>query len=168
MYDNRRQIQELEGFTGFDLSNVLLDSTPLQSSLVCKQMRYMSKMTHTYPFNKTTSRRISSTYTTYLEVGVHNLIKGYYAVESCFGLLGTEFKRVNNLISFINGFKPAKDLKISKNSASNFKHRRTMLRPVPNTKENRAFALYIKTHFIHYIKIRARKNLISSMISFSL
>lgn len=150
LYDNRRQIQEPEGFTGFDLSNVLLDSTPLQSSLVCKQMRYMSKMTYILPYNKNTSRRRVSVYKSYLEVGVRNFIKGYLSSEPCFGLLGHEFKFMKHLISFINGFESTKDLKISLTSISNLKHRRIIIKPVPQTKENKAFAQYVKSRLPHF------------------
>ena len=43
-------------------------------------------------------------YKSYLEVGVRNFIKGYLAEFPCFGLKGSEFKRYNDLISFIYGF----------------------------------------------------------------
>lgn len=150
LYDNRRQITEPEGFKGFDLSSHLLDSLPLQTVKDCKRIRFLSKITINKPYTKTTTRRGGSVYKTYLEVGVRNFIKGYLSKEPCFCLTGSEFPSIKALISFIFGFMPTKGLKISKTSVSNLKLRRIILRPVPNTKENKAFAQYVKYHIPHF------------------
>jgi len=144
LYDNRRQIIEPNGFEGFDLSKNIFDSTPLVSSTECAKIRYLSKLTYILPYNKNTSFRSGKVYKSYLVVGVRNFIKGYYSTEPCFGLKGTEFKRVNDLISFIYDFYSTKGIKVSNSSISNLKKRKIIIKPVPNTKENVEFAHYVK------------------------
>lgn len=148
-FDNRRQIIE-EGLVGFDLSDNLQDSLPLPSVNACKRIRFLSKVISNKPYTKTTTRKSSSVYKTFLEVGVRNFLKGYLSKEKCFGLLGNEFLTVTALISFILGFVPAKGLKISHGSVSNLKHRQIIFRSVPNTKENIAFARYVKDHLPYF------------------
>ena len=89
-------------------------------------------------------------YKNYLEVGVINFIKGYLAKVPCLGLKGTEFKRVNDLISFIYGFEYAKELKLTNTSISNLKHRIITFRPVPKTVENIAFTNYVKSKLPYF------------------
>ena len=152
LYDNRRQIVETPDFEGHDLSNKLLDSKPLQNSNACKTMRFLSKLPHSKPYNKITSGRSGNTYKSFIEVGVRSFIKGYFSSDPCFGfgLKGTEFASVNPLISFIKDFDLTKDLKISNSSISRLKNRRSIQKPVPCTKENKAFAEYIKEHIPHF------------------
>jgi len=83
-------------------------------------------------------------------LGVINFIKGYLAKVPCFGLKGTEFKRVNDLISFIYGFESAKELKLTNTSISNLKHRKIIFRPVPKTFENIAFTNYVKSKLPYF------------------
>lgn len=149
-YDNRRIIIAPKDFTGFDMSNVLFDSRPLATKNQCASLRFFAKLTYTLPFNKFLSRRKGSFYKSFLEVGVRNFLKGYLSKEPCFGLRGNEFKRVKDLIAFIYGFTPAKELRLSFSSISNLKYRKIIFRPVPNTKENIAFSKYIKSKISYF------------------
>ena len=150
LFDNRRRIVEPEGFKGFDLSQELFDSKPLASKKECLNARFLSKLTYTLPFNKHLSKRKRSIYKSYLEVAVRNFLKGYLSKKPCFGLRGTEFKRVKDLIAFIYGFRPTKELKLSVKAISNLKHRKIIFRPVPKTSENVAFCYYVKGELPHF------------------
>jgi hypothetical protein len=153
-YDNRRSIVEPSDFKGYDMSNNLFDSKPLVSTLVCSQLRFLSKLAFKLPYLKSTPVRSSSksVYKSYLEVGVRNFIKGYLSEEPCFGLKGSEFKRYNDLMSFIYGFDQAKDIKLSKQSVSNLKRRKLIFRPVPRTKENLEFMEYVVSKLPYFDK----------------
>jgi hypothetical protein len=153
-YDNRRSIVEPKDFTGYDMSNNLFDSKPLESILVCSKLRFLSKLAFKIPYLKSSPTRGSSktAYKTFLEVGIRNFIKGYFSLLPCFGLKGTEFKRYQDLIDFIYGFYQAKDVKLSKQSISQLKRRRLILRPVPKTKENLEFVEYVVSKLPYFDK----------------
>jgi len=152
LYDNRRIIKEPKGIPGYDMSGQLFDSKPFTNVIECSQQRFQSKFAFTIPYLKSTPvrRNTRTSYKNYLEIGVRNLIKGYFAIEPCFGFKGTEFKRYNDIISFIFGFDQSKDIQISKQSISNLKNRQIIIRPVPKTRENIEFATYIKSKFPHF------------------
>lgn len=156
-YDNRRQIEHNK-LEDFDMSNKLLDSIPLISSDECLRMRFLSKLPFTLPYNKNTSRRKVSKYRSFLDVAVRNFLKGYLAKEPLFGLKGSEFDRYQDIMSFIYGFELAKDIRLSKQSISNLKHRRIIFKTVPQTKETIAFAQYIKEKIPGFSSIDFFKN----------
>jgi hypothetical protein len=156
LFDNRREIVEPDGFKEFDLSNILLDSKPLRDKEECLHFRFLSKFSNIKPYLKTYPSSVvtMAKYRSYLEVGVRNFIKGYLAKEPCFGLLGTEFTSYGDIIHFIYGFNQAKGIKISKQSVSQLKQRRLILRPVPNTEENQLFSAYISS-LIPYFDVQS-------------
>jgi hypothetical protein len=145
-YDNRRVIVEPKGFEGFDMSDKLFDSQPQNSVMECSKKRFLSKFSYSTPYLKTTPVRNSSKakYKSKIEVGVRNFIKGYFAANPLFGLKGNEFRCYRDIINVIIGFNQAKEVRISKSSISYLKNKQTFLRPVPRTRENIAFAEYIK------------------------
>jgi len=147
LFDNRREIIESKDLNTYDMSNCLLDSKPLKTKEECLHFRFLSKFSFLKPFLRNSPNNLItiSKYRSYLEVGVRNFIKGYLAKEPCFGLKGTEFKTYGEIIHFICGFTHAKCIKISRQSISQLKQRRLILRPVPKTEENKMFALYIAT-----------------------
>lgn len=148
-HDNRRRFIEAPWMTQtgfFDFSNMLLDSEPLENTSHCKAKRFVSKFAITVPYNKNNSNKNTTTYKSNLEVGVRNFIKAFYSKTYTFGLSGSEFSNSKDIITFISGFKPTKDLKISVSSISKLKNRRLIWRPVPHTMENVEFCAYVKQH----------------------
>lgn len=153
-HDNRRQIIEPPGFKGHNLSNTLLDSKPIITGPQVLQMRSLSRFPFTLSFNKQTSIRSGTTYKSYLDVGVRNFIKSYVAKQPLFGLRGDEFKSYKELLAFINEFDSTKlknfNVKISKQSISNLKHRKLIWRPVPSTSETESWVRYIQCRLPHF------------------
>ena len=152
LFDNRRVIIDTSSIHNFDMSSTLVDSKPYKTKDECRRQRFISKFPNINPYLKTTPTRKNSKsiYRDYLEIGYRNFIKGYLADEPLFGFKGDEFKRYKHLISFIQGFNLSKELKISFQSISQLKLRKAILRPVPNTRENIAFAAYIKSKIPYF------------------
>ena len=149
-YDNRRQIVEPKDLRDYDMSKQVFDSVPLHNIKICARNRFLFKLPYLLPYNQTSARRRNQSYRCYLEVGVRNFLKGYLSKAPCFGLQGCEFALVKEIINFIHGFEPAKSIRISPASISNLKHRKIILRPVPNTPENIAFTQYVKQKFPYF------------------
>jgi hypothetical protein len=143
-YDNRRQIVETEDFKDHDMSNKLFDSRPLHSKSDCIRLRFLSKLPFNLPYQRNSSKSKNTSYKSYLNIAIRNFIKGYLAKEPRFGLKGTEIKSYKDIMSFISGFEPAKDVKLSKQSISNLKHRRMVFKPVIKTKDTLTFANFVK------------------------
>jgi len=152
LYDNRRIIEETKGYKGFDMSVNLFDSKPFTTPLECSRQRFISRFAFKLPYLKAAPVKANykSIYKSYLEVGVRSFLKRYLAEKPFFGLKGNEFKGYKELISFITGYDQTNGIKISKQSISALKHRKLILRPVPNTRENIAFAAYLKTVLPHF------------------
>jgi len=79
----------------------------------------------------------------YLEIAVKNFIKGYLNKEPLFGLKGNEFLNYKELLEFIHGYEPAKNIHFSTQSISNFKHRKMVLKPVVKKEETSGFTDYV-------------------------
>lgn len=151
LYDNRREIIEPENFEGFDLSKVLLDSKPFKNKEDSLQFRFLSKFAHKKSYLKSvTPSKTKNKYKSYIEVGIRNFIKGYLSKEPCFGLNGTEFLSYGEIMHFIFGFDHAKCVKLTRHSISHLKQRKIIIRPVPNTPENRRFADYIQSKLPYF------------------
>lgn len=154
LYDNRRSIIEPKGFVGYDMSNRLLDSVPFKDGVTCYQRRFLSRFAFKTPYLKASPISIASKsqYRSYFEIAARNLVKGYLAPQPCFKLRGDEFASYKTLSDFIYAFEQPKSERISysKQAISNIKHRRIILRPVPKTRENLAFARYIQTKLPHF------------------
>jgi hypothetical protein len=153
-YDNRRRI--LDNFnkysTDVDLSNKLLDSEPLEGIYQCKTLRFLSKFPITKPFNKNNANKATTGYKSGLEIGIRNFIKAYYSKNENFGLKGTEFRYVKDMITFISGYESTKvnKIKISTHSITRLRHRKLFHRPVPRTSENLRFCNYIKQTYPYF------------------
>ena len=108
------------------MSNILLDSEPLQSVDQCRTLRFLSKFPFVTPFNKSNNNvlKTPTIYKSNIEMAVRNFIKGYYSMNEKFGLVGNEFKYAKDLITFILGDKSTRGIKISTHSISKLKNRR--------------------------------------------
>jgi len=149
-YDNRRMIKEPNNNTDSDMSNKLFDSTPLHNNMECLHQRFLSRLPFSLPFHKNTSKTKSPKYKSFLDVAVRNFIKGYLSKQPCFGLKGDEFKSYKDLMKFIYGNVSAKDIKLTKQSISNLKHRKIIFRPVLKTKETMEFTKYLKDNIPYF------------------
>lgn len=151
LYDNRRNIIENKDFDGYDMSEHFFDSKPFSTTHECLYRRFLSKFSHTKPYIKTSPVRVTrSSYRSYVEIAARTFIKGYLAESPCFGLRGDEFPYYKSIISFIKGFDLTKGMKITKQSLSNLKHRKIILRPVPKTREVIALITEIKKIIPHF------------------
>ena len=143
-FDNRRDVifpTKLKRKIEHNLSGNILDSNPLRDVNHCKTLRFISKFPITIPFNKNNTNRAQTKYKNDYELVVRNFIKAYYSKNEKFGLKGTEFRRVKDLIDFIYGISSTneiKSLRISISSVSKLKNRKMIWKPVErtNTTEN--------------------------------
>lgn len=62
IFDNRRQIIEPVNFTGYDMSDKLFDSLPLDSKETCDRMRFMSNFAYKLPYLKYTQSTKKTNY----------------------------------------------------------------------------------------------------------
>src|SRR5258705_12253398 len=151
MYDNRRQIIDLDPknnlglINSFDSSNILFDSMPLNSVLDCSRLRFISYIHRNSIYNKNTSKSRGNAYKRSLEIAVKNFIKGYLSKDPLFGLKGNEFKNYKEILEFIHGYEPAKNIHLSSQSLSNLKHRKMILKPVVRKEETLGFINYVQT-----------------------
>jgi len=145
LYDNRREILELDNTS-------LYDSKPFITLSSCAQRRFLSKLPFTKPFNSLTLLKKNNGYKNYLELAVRNFIKGYLNSKPLFDLKGNEFISVKELIQFLKSHSPCQNIKMSKQSISNLKNRTMILKPVPKTVETVLFVEYVERHFPHFNK----------------
>lgn len=154
LYDNRRLIKESDNNNNdnYDMSNTMFDSKPFHTKAECLKHRFLSKFSNKKPYLLRSALRQNSKskYKDYIEIGVRNFIRGYLAKEPLFGLKGTEFNRYKDIIEFIYGFRPAKPIVVSSQTISKLKHRKMLIRPVPNTRENKALANFIKSKISYF------------------
>ena len=128
-YDNRREIIAPVWFNNsnyHDLSNILLDTEPLNDVQHCKTLRFISKIPITLPYNKHNANKAESRYTNTVIVAVKQFIKVYYT-QSC-GLRNNKLKYTKDLISCINYIFPTKDLKLSVDLIIKIKNRKIVWR----------------------------------------
>jgi hypothetical protein len=116
-YDNRRKFVEPEWFknapTYHNLSNMLLDTEPLNDILHCKTVRFINKYPLTVPYNKHNANKSLSKYTNTLDIAIKQFIKAYYTQSFGLNNNNDEFKFTKDLISFIYGISPTKEFKLS-------------------------------------------------------
>lgn len=155
-FDNRRDVifpAELKAKIKHNLSKNLLDSNPLRDTNHCKTLRFISKFPITVPFNKNNTNRAQTKYKHDYELVVRNFIKAYYSKNEKFGLKGTEFKTIQNLIDFIYGISSTKDIKslrITQNSVSKLKNRKMIWKPVERNITTEALVEQIKFRLPHF------------------
>jgi hypothetical protein len=153
-YDNRREIIETDGCDSNDQSKTLLDSKPLGHVDACRKLRFISKVHRSTPYNRHQSagKVVSNKYKNNLEIAVRTFLKGYLHLEPYFDLdaPNPKFKCYNDLIDFIKAYKPASRLSLSRQSISNLKNRKIMIKPVMRTPEAEEFVKYLKIEFASF------------------
>jgi hypothetical protein len=143
-YDNRRLIENPKEISG---ERGLLDSVPVKDKKVCLNLRELSGMTGKL-YDKWTYAPSKSLYKHEVETAVRVFIRGYLASECEYGLKKSDFKGYLEIITFIKRFCP--DLRISKQSISNLKHRKSVSKTVPRLRVNEEFVGYVKTYLPHF------------------
>lgn len=157
-YDNRRLISEPFGIdTDTENSTVtstieltdeattipLLDSDPVESILQCASMRALSKIHKQKVYNRQSSVKSSSLYSSKLELAVRNFVKGLLASPPKYNLMRGGMSYVE-IIMFINGYKKTK---MTVDSISKLKNRKQVFKVVPRTQETLEFVAYIKEKY---------------------
>jgi len=146
-YDNRRIIllpKKYENTT--DFSGILLDSNPVPNKEYSKNLRYLSKLHKQRLYNKHSSTLTGNKYKNYTDLAIRNFIKGLLSDPPKYKL--DKYLNYSEIIDFIKAFDDK--AKVSKQSISNLKNRKMILKPVPRTKETVEFVEYIKTKFRNF------------------
>ena len=88
-------------------------------------------------------------YRSYIETAVRGFVKACLAENKSdrYGLELGIFKSYKDLISFVNGFEPAREVKLSVSGISMLKNRKTISRAVPRTVETEGFIDYVLHYF---------------------
>jgi hypothetical protein len=145
LYDNRRLIIIPKGFENtIDISNILLDSNPAPNKEFSKTLRFLSNFYKQSIYNKGTSVSSGNRYKTYIELAVRNFIKGLLSNPPKYNL-NNVWQSYSEIIDFVKGFDSK--IKISRQSISNLKNRKSIFKTVPRTKETMEFIDYVKVKF---------------------
>ncbi len=139
-YDNKRLI--VDDNKVHDVSRILLDSRPYEQVKDCQNIRNISRLNKTTSYNRLSSTPSSKVYKSSVELAVRNYIRGLYADPPMYGL-NNDFENYRELIDFIHCYD--KNIKVSKDSISKLKNRKTIPKLVPRTPESSMFINYIKT-----------------------
>jgi hypothetical protein len=114
-------------------------------------------MVNVKEYNKLTSKPSSKTHKSYVSVGVRSFIKGLLQQEPMFGLkpndFGTEespFVNYQDIINFVYDYNPSIEIRLTKQSISNLRNRRSIVKNVPRIKETLDFANYVKSKISHF------------------
>lgn len=149
VYDNRRRIiLKDEDENENDPCKTLLKSSPWDNCNECMEVRGLLKIVNTSDYNRILSKQGTKAYKNYVEVGVRSFIKGY--LNNLYGLKKEDFKNYQDLIDFIKSYEPANNVNLSKQSISNLRNRRTILKNVPRIKEVQSFVDFVKTKIPHF------------------
>jgi hypothetical protein len=103
---------------------------------------------NTNDYNRILSKPGGKSYKNNLEIGVRSFIKGI--LGELYGLKKSDFCNYQQIIDFIKEYEPANNLKLSKQSISNLRNRRMILKNVPRVPEVEGFALYVRTKMPHF------------------
>lgn len=152
-YDNRRSIIETE--------KSFLDSNPWKNVIEYGKIRVLKNTVSKPVFNKSYIESMSKSYRSQLETSVRSFIKACLASEALnrYGIPEGSFKGYKNIIEFVYGYEPAREVKISLSSISRLRHRNTISRTVPRTEENESFIKYVKDTFNNFEEDRFFKEL---------
>lgn len=143
-YDNKRVLIIPENLKNLnDLSNTLLDSSPVEVPKVALNLRFLSKLHKTRVYNRYTTKAGTSVYKSFKELAVRNFIKISLTNPIDFNL--TPFENYSSLIEFIKGYDPM--YRVTKSSLSHLKNRKLILKSVPKTNETLAFIAYVLVKF---------------------
>lgn len=112
----------------------------------CRRLRDLGNIM-TKQYDKTTHTVSGSAYKSKVELAVRNFIRLYLNKDPGYGIVPGTFVGYKEIIEFVRGFGPTADMRISKQSISNLKHRRIVLQMVPSTQETRDFVAYVKVIF---------------------
>lgn len=146
-YDNRRKIVVPEGLeSNTDFSSILLDSNPVLNAEESKNLRYISKLHKSRLYNKSSNILSGNKYKDYSDLAVRNFIKGLLSDPPKYNLPSQS--NYTDIIRFIKQFDS--EIKVTKQSISNLKNRKTILKNVPRTKETLQFIEYVKTKYPNF------------------
>lgn len=170
-YDNRRVIDDSSYNTGsgyenlitdgiskvenaiVDVSNVLLDSRPVQDITRCKNQRFLSKIAKLKIYNRETSQSstmLRSRYKGQIELAIRTLLKGLLSTPTMFNLGVNPFNNYEEIVDYINSYPNKGNLRISKYSLSKLRNRTPIFKSVPKTKETLDFVEFVKEKFPNF------------------
>lgn len=90
----------------------------------------------------------NQSYKSYVEVGIRSFIKGY--LNELYGLKKSDFQNYQEIVDFVRGYEPARNVKLSKQSISKLRNRRMIIKNVPRVKDVEEFAEYVKSKIKHF------------------
>ena len=77
-YDNKRLIDQIvTEKTDNNYSNIMLDSKPVKDVELAKRLRSVKSILKTKPYNRYTSKKVSTKYKSYLDLAIRNFVKLY-------------------------------------------------------------------------------------------
>lgn len=147
-YDNRRIIKEPDNFDQSEIFNTLLDSEPLPSTDAGESLRYLGRLSRTSVYQKFLSTPKDTLYKNVRDVAIRNFLKGLLRPQPKFDLNSEDFNSYQEIVDFITDFAPS--YKITKQSISNLKNRKTVVKVIPRNDETESFAFYIKKRYPHF------------------
>lgn len=150
-FDNKRQIVfDDENNANVDPGKCLLNSKPWECVENCGDVRGLLSIVNTKDYSKILSKPGSQSYKRYIEVGVRSFIKGYLCEPPLYGLKKSDFDCYQDIIDFVKGYEPAQCVKLSRQSISNLRNRRMIVKNVPRIKDIELFVDYVKTKINHF------------------
>jgi hypothetical protein len=149
-YDNKRCIIE-PSEDKYSFTDRLLDSKPWDSGKTYDKIRKLINIQSKATYNILTTKSSGKRYKSVMETAIRTFIKSLFeSGNNSYGVSIDEFPVYNDLVDFINGFAYKGNIKISKSSISHLRHRPTVIRTVPRTKETELFVGYVKSFFPHF------------------
>lgn len=99
-------------------------------------------------YNRILSKPGGKSYKNNLEIGVRSFIKGILC--ELYGLKKSDFSNYQKIIDFVKDYEPAKNLNLTKQSISNLRNRRMIIKNVPRVQDVEDFALYVRSKIPHF------------------
>lgn len=156
IYDNRRSIIES--------SEDILNTKPWKNVNEYEKIRFLTNLIEKPVYKKGFLESQSKKYHTYIETGVRGFIKAILSKDNRYGIPKDAFKSYQDIIDFIKGYEPAREVKLSLSSLSKLKNRNAITRTVPRIPVNEAFINYVKQTFINFDDDRFFKELSTERI----
>lgn len=136
-YDDKRSIIEN------NVENQFLDSKPWPTVEEYRYIRCMKNLVSKPVFHKNYICKSINSYTEHLETSVRGFISASVSDVRRFGVPVDQFKSYKEIIEFVYGYEPARSINITPSMISHLKHRKTIPRSVPRTRENELFIEYV-------------------------
>lgn len=150
-YDNKRLIIIPKGYEDtIDFSNILLDSIPVPNKEFSKTLRFLSKFHKQSIYSKGTSTSSGNKYKSYIELAVRNFLRGLLSNPPLYNLKN-DWQSYSEIIDFVREFDDR--IKITKQSISNLKNRKIIIKTVPRTKETMKFIDFVKIKFPEFDEV---------------